>query len=149
MGGTAEAVARRYDISRIEQDEFAVESQRRACNDAARAAYAEEITPVEVGGRHPMVVTEDEHLKPGTTLDALRGRQPSSRQGRRTRWERPVPSCAAAIQSLAQQLDHETRTISAMATTLDAQSRISAFAGRGCGIDTTDDTPPGPLGDGR
>jgi hypothetical protein len=77
-----------------------------------------------------MVVTQDEHPKPGTTLDALGGRQPSSRQGRRRRWERPVPSGAAAMQSLAQQLDHETRTVSAMAATVDAQSRIGAFAGQ-------------------
>jgi acetyl-CoA C-acetyltransferase len=74
-------VARRYDISRIEQDEFAVESQRRAGTDAARAAYAEEIN--SGGGRRapPMVVTEDEHPRPSITLDALGGWQPSSRQG--------------------------------------------------------------------
>lgn len=49
MGCTAEAVARKYGVSRAEQDEFALESQRRAAADAARAAFAEEITPVEVG----------------------------------------------------------------------------------------------------
>src|SRR6185312_3374148 len=46
MGVTAENVARTYGISRQAQDEFAVESQRRAASEAARAAFAEEITPV-------------------------------------------------------------------------------------------------------
>ena len=39
MGRTAEAVARTYDVSREQQDEFAVESQRRAAWEAARAAF--------------------------------------------------------------------------------------------------------------
>ena len=38
-------------VSREQQDEFAVESQRRAATDAAKAAFAEEITAVETGGR--------------------------------------------------------------------------------------------------
>jgi acetyl-CoA C-acetyltransferase len=57
MGVTAENVADKYGVSREEQDEFAVESQRRAAGDAARAAFAEEIVPVEVGGRKPFTVT--------------------------------------------------------------------------------------------
>jgi acetyl-CoA C-acetyltransferase len=73
MGVTAENVARRYNISRAEQDEFALESQRRAASSAARTAFAEEITPVEVGGRKPFVVEADEHPRPETTLAALAG----------------------------------------------------------------------------
>ncbi len=71
MGVTAENVAREYDVSRQAQDEFAHESQRRAATEAARAVFAEEITPVEVGGRKPFTVTEDEHPKPGTTMETL------------------------------------------------------------------------------
>jgi hypothetical protein len=41
MGRTAEAVARTYDVSRQQQDEFAVESQPRAASEAARAAFEE------------------------------------------------------------------------------------------------------------
>ena len=48
MGATAEAVARKYGVSRAEQDEFAAESQRRATSEVAAAAFAEEIVPVEV-----------------------------------------------------------------------------------------------------
>ena len=71
MGVTAENVAREYGVSREQQDEFALESQRRAATDAAKAVFAEEITPVEVGGRKPFTVTEDEHPKPDTTLEVL------------------------------------------------------------------------------
>ena len=81
MGVTAENVARKYDVSRQAQDEFAAESQRRAATDAARAVFAEEITPVETGGRKPVTVTEDEHPKPGTTLETLAGLRPAFEKG--------------------------------------------------------------------
>jgi len=71
MGVTAENVARCYDVSRQAQDEFAVESQRRAATAKAQAAFAEEITPVEVSGRKPFTVSTDEHPKPDTTLEQL------------------------------------------------------------------------------
>ncbi|MGI6872091.1 thiolase family protein [Amycolatopsis sp. 3B14] len=77
MGVTAENVAREYGISRQEQDEFALESQRRAASVAAKEAFAEEIVPVETGGRRPVTVTEDEHPKPGTTLEALAKLRPA------------------------------------------------------------------------
>jgi acetyl-CoA C-acetyltransferase len=77
MGVTAENVARKYGVSRQAQDEFAVESQRRAASEAARAAFAEEITPVEVRGRKQLTVTEDEHPKPATTLETLAGLRPA------------------------------------------------------------------------
>ena len=71
MGVTAENVARKYNVSRQEQDEFALQSQHRAATDAAKAAFAEEITPVEIGGRRPATITTDEHPKPETTLETL------------------------------------------------------------------------------
>lgn len=77
MGVTAENVARKYRVSREQQDEFALESQRRAAAESAKAAFAEEIVPVEVGGRLPFTVTEDEHPKPGTTLEALAALRPA------------------------------------------------------------------------
>ena len=77
MGVTAENVARKYDVSRQAQDEFACESQRRAASDAARAAFAEEIASVEIGGRQPRTVEVDEHPKPGTTRETLAGLRPA------------------------------------------------------------------------
>jgi acetyl-CoA C-acetyltransferase len=73
MGITAEKVARKYDVSRQAQDEFALESQRRAATAEARAAFTEEITPVTVPGRKPVTIDTDEHPKPDTTLEALAG----------------------------------------------------------------------------
>lgn len=77
MGITAENVARRYDVSRQAQDEFACESQRRAATEEARAVFAEEIVPVELGGTRPRMVEVDEHPKPNTTLEALAGLRPA------------------------------------------------------------------------
>jgi len=77
MGVTAENVATRYGVSREEQDEFAVESQRRAATAVAQAAFAEEIVEVEVGGRKPFIATLDEHPKPATTLETLASLRPA------------------------------------------------------------------------
>jgi acetyl-CoA C-acetyltransferase len=77
MGMTAERVAERYDVSRAEQDEFALESQRRAATPEAKAAFADEIVPVEIGGRKPTTVTVDEHPKPATTLETLSALRPA------------------------------------------------------------------------
>lgn len=81
MGVTAENVADRYGVSRAEQDEFALESQRRAATDAARAAFAEEIVAVSSGGRRPVEVSVDEHPRPDTTLEALSGLRAAFREG--------------------------------------------------------------------
>ncbi len=81
MGVTAENVADRYNVSRAEQDEFAVESQRRASTSTARRVFDEEITAVKVPGRNPVTVTTDEHPRPDTTLESLSGLRPAFRQG--------------------------------------------------------------------
>ena len=77
MGITAENVAATYGVSRQDQDDFALESQRRAASAEARAAFAEEIVPVTVGGRAPTTVTVDEHPKPATTAQTLAGLRPA------------------------------------------------------------------------
>jgi acetyl-CoA C-acetyltransferase len=76
MGRTAESVARKYGVSRQDQDEFAVESQRRAASTEAKRAFVEEIVPFEVQGRTALTVDTDEHPKPATTLDVLAGLRP-------------------------------------------------------------------------
>jgi acetyl-CoA C-acetyltransferase len=81
MGVTAENVANKYGVTRAEQDEFAAESQRRAATPTAQAAFAEEIVPVEVGGRTPTTVDVDEHPKPGTTVETLAGLRPAFATG--------------------------------------------------------------------
>lgn len=81
MGVTAENVAEKYGVSREDQDAFALESQRRAAQDAARSAFAEEIVPVTTAGRKPVEVVADEHPRPDTTLEALAGLRPVFQKG--------------------------------------------------------------------
>ncbi|SDB81595.1 acetyl-CoA C-acetyltransferase [Raineyella antarctica] len=71
MGITAENVAERFDISRADQDAFALRSQRRAASEEAQAAFAEEIVPVRIGGRKPRTVDRDEHPRPDVDAAAL------------------------------------------------------------------------------
>ncbi len=78
MGITAENVAAKWQLSREDQDRFAVASQNKA--EAAQKAgrFAEEIVPVTVKGRKgDTVVDQDEHIRPGTTLDALAKLKPA------------------------------------------------------------------------
>jgi acetyl-CoA C-acetyltransferase len=72
MGETAENLARRYRISREEQEEFALRSQQKAA--ATWDRRAKEIAPVEVPGPRGerVLVERDEHPRPDTTLEALR-----------------------------------------------------------------------------
>ncbi len=72
MGNTAENVAQKYQITRAQQDEFAVASQNKA--EAAQKAgrFKDEIAPVTVKSRKgDMVVDTDEYPRHGTTLDAV------------------------------------------------------------------------------
>ena len=73
MGVTAENVAERFSVTRDEQDAFALESQKRAASDAARAAFAEEIVAVTTSGRKSVEVSVDEHPRADTTLESLAG----------------------------------------------------------------------------
>jgi acetyl-CoA C-acetyltransferase len=72
MGNTAENVARQWQITRAQQDEFAVGSQQKA--EAAQKAgkFKDEITPVTVKGRKgDVVVDTDEYPKHGTTIEVI------------------------------------------------------------------------------
>jgi acetyl-CoA acetyltransferase family protein len=71
LGETAERVAQRYRISRREQDEFGLESQRRAERAIAADAFADELVPVEVPGQDGGRVTRDEPPRAGLTIEAL------------------------------------------------------------------------------
>jgi acetyl-CoA C-acetyltransferase len=72
MGQTAENVARKWKISRGEQDEFAAGSQRKAAEAQAAGRFVEEIFPVRVPGRKgETVVDKDEAIRPETTVEAL------------------------------------------------------------------------------
>ena len=73
MPETGENVAEEFQVSRADQDAFALRSQQRAGKAMAAGYFAEEIVPVEVpGGKAgPIKVDKDEHPRPDTTLEAL------------------------------------------------------------------------------
>lgn len=73
MGVTAENVAAEHDITREQQDAFAMESQRRAAAAIAAGHFKDQIVPVEVKSRKGMVAFDtDEHAK-DTSLEKLAG----------------------------------------------------------------------------
>jgi 3-oxoadipyl-CoA thiolase len=83
MGQTAENVAEKYNVSREQQDAFALESQMR-CKAAVEAGrMAEEIIPVTVdlGRGKTATVEKDEHPRPETTLETLAKLKPAFRDG--------------------------------------------------------------------
>jgi 3-oxoadipyl-CoA thiolase len=78
MAETAENVATDFNVSREDQDAFALRSQVRATAAIAGGVLAEEITPVSVPQRKgdPVVVDTDEHPRPDSTLEALQKLRP-------------------------------------------------------------------------
>lgn len=79
MGMTAENVAEQFGITREKQDQIAVTSQNRAEKARAEGKFKDEIAPVEVKGRKGKVtvVSEDEYIKEGVTLESISGLKPA------------------------------------------------------------------------
>jgi acetyl-CoA C-acetyltransferase len=79
MGNTAEEIVKRYNVSREDQDAFAVESQRRAERAVASGVFDREIVPVDVPQRKgpPLRVTRDEYPRAGTTMEKLAALKPA------------------------------------------------------------------------
>jgi len=87
MGETAEVLARQYEISRDEQDEYALRSQQRASAAVVGGRFDEEVLPLELRGSSPTVregsvageatlFTTDEHIRANTTIEDLRKLSP-------------------------------------------------------------------------
>jgi 3-oxoadipyl-CoA thiolase len=78
MAETGENVAEEFQVSRKDQDAFALRSQQRAAAAIATSYFAKEIVPVQApGGKAgPSVVNEDEHPRPDTTLENLQRLKP-------------------------------------------------------------------------
>jgi acetyl-CoA acetyltransferase family protein len=78
MAQTSDRVAARYGVTRHEQDEYALRSQRRAAAAWESCRLSEEVVPVEVrSGRKTVRVEKDDHLRPDTTLEGLAALSPS------------------------------------------------------------------------
>jgi acetyl-CoA C-acetyltransferase len=74
MGQTAENLARKYEITRDEQDEFALRTQQRAAAAIEGGRFDSEIVPVELKGRKGEAThfARDEHPRADTTIEALK-----------------------------------------------------------------------------
>ncbi|MDY3197224.1 MAG: acetyl-CoA C-acetyltransferase [Pseudomonadaceae bacterium] len=81
MGITAENLAERYEISRQQQDAFALASQQKAVAAQQAGRFADEITPVEVPQRkgEPLRIDQDEQPRASTTLESLGKLRPAFR----------------------------------------------------------------------
>jgi|TARA_R100000935_G_scaffold58785_1_gene97940 acetyl-CoA C-acetyltransferase len=78
MGQTAENIAARWQITRADQDSFAVASQNRAEAAQKTGKFSGEIAPVTIKGRKgDTVVDQDEYIRHGATLDSVSGLRPA------------------------------------------------------------------------
>jgi acetyl-CoA acyltransferase len=83
MGATAENVAKRFEVTREQQDQFAYESQRRAANAREKGLFRDEIVPVttevfdEAGVPRTATINVDTILRPDTTLEGLAKLKPA------------------------------------------------------------------------
>ncbi|MBD5770021.1 acetyl-CoA C-acetyltransferase [Marinomonas colpomeniae] len=79
MGQTAENIASRWDISRDDQDAFAVNSQRKAAEAQTAGHFVEEILPISIPQRkgEPVIVALDEQIRPNTNIESLSKLRPA------------------------------------------------------------------------
>ena len=78
MAGTANNLANKHNISREQQDEFALRSQKAAAAAWAAGRFADEITPVELESRKGVKLFEqDDHMRPDTTMEGLAKLRPA------------------------------------------------------------------------
>lgn len=128
MGNTAENIARQWQLTRDEQDEFAARSQQKA--EAAQNAgrFKEEIVPVTIKTRKgEIVIDTDEHPKHGTTADSLAKLRPAfDKEGTVTAGNASGINDGAAAVVLMSAEDAEARGITPLA-------RIVSWAT--CGVD--------------
>ncbi|MFY0680396.1 MAG: 3-oxoadipyl-CoA thiolase [Thalassovita sp.] len=83
MPETAENVAEEFEINRADQDAFALRSQQKAALAQSCGRLAQEITPVSIPQRKgaPLIVDQDEHLRPDTTAETLAKLRAPFREG--------------------------------------------------------------------
>jgi acetyl-CoA C-acetyltransferase len=82
MGVTAENIAQKYNITRQQQDEFAVASQNKTEAAIAAGKFTDEIVPVSVPQRkgQPLIFDQDEFPRKGTTLEGIAKLPPAFKQ---------------------------------------------------------------------
>jgi acetyl-CoA C-acetyltransferase len=112
-GWHTEDLVREFQISREEQDEWALRSQQRFGAAQAAGKFIEEIVPIELPGRKgPTRFERDEHNRPNTTLDGLKALKPAFRKdGTITAGNAPGLNSAAAAMIVADERWAETNSI--------------------------------------
>lgn len=123
MGDTAENVAKKYNISREEQEKLAVESHRKAAEAREAGRLIEEIVPMIQGDES---VDQDGCIRPGTTLEALSGLKPAFEEGGSVTAATSSPLTDGASAVLVASEDY------AKAHNLPILARIKSFAIAGC-----------------
>ena len=117
MGNTAENVARQWQLTREQQDEFAAASQNKA--EAAQKAgrFKDEITPVTVKGRKgDTVVEEDEYIRHGATVEGMQKLKPAfAKDGSVTAGNASGINDGAAVTLLMSAKEAERRGIAPLA----------------------------------
>ena len=126
MGTTAENVAKKYEISRREQDEFAAASQQKAESAQKAGKFKDEIVPVEVVTRKGTTLFDsDEYIRLGTTVEALGELKPAfSTDGTVTAGNSSgINDGAAAVMIMSARRAHELG--------LEPLARIKAYSSAG------------------
>ena len=126
MGETAENVARRYNISRIQQDEFAVTSHQKAAKAQAAGYFDQEIVPIQAKGQ---VIDKDGCIRPETTLEVLAGLKPAFEVGGSVTAGTSSPLTDGCALTLICSEDYAGQQ------GLDILARIKSFAVQGCDPD--------------
>ena len=82
MGITAENIAVRHQVTRVQQDELAVEGHRRAANAIADGRFKDQILPIDIKSRKGTVVFDtDEHVRPETSMESVSALKPMFKEG--------------------------------------------------------------------
>ena len=127
MGETAENVGREYEISREDQEVFAVASQRKAGEAQAKGRLSDEIVPIEVNGN---TIDADGCLRPTTDLEGLAGLKLAFDQNGTVTAGTASPLTDGAAATLVCSLEY------ANANGLQPMARIASIAVSGCKPET-------------
>jgi acetyl-CoA C-acetyltransferase len=126
MGVTAENVAKKWGVTREDQDALAVESHRRAARATDEGYFKDQILPIEVEGRKgTQVVDKDEHIRPDASIEQMAKLKPVfDKEGTVTAGNAAGINDAAAAVVLAEAEEAESRGLEPMA-------RLVAYAHSG------------------
>jgi acetyl-CoA C-acetyltransferase len=117
MGNTAENIAKKYGISREEQDEFALLSQKKADEAQKLNKFEDEILPIElITKKDKIIINRDEFIKPDTSIESLSKLRPAfAEQGTVTAGNSSGINDGAAVCLIMNEEEIKKRNISPMA----------------------------------